>query len=373
MPLLPLSPRAAALRAPALTAALLLTLTACGSGDTGTASDSATASQTSGSATGAATASADGGSDKTVTLYSGRSEDLVQPILDRFTEESGIQVEVRYGSTAAMAAQLIEEGEGSPAEIFLAQDAGALGATAKEGVLSPMDESMLDAVPEEYRDDEGRWVGLTGRVRVLAYNEDAVPQDELPSSVDELTEEEWKGRVGVAPTNASFQTFVTAMSAEEGEDDAREWLSGLAENDPQIREKNGEIVADVDAGTLDAGLVNHYYLYELADEKGVDAEDLDTSLHFFPDGDLGSLVNISGVGLVGEQKDQDAQRLTEFLLSEEGQKYFAEETHEYPMVEGVDGPAGLPALDEIDAPDVDLNDLDDLQTSVEMIQGSGLL
>lgn len=352
-------------RLSALSATLLLALTACAGGTGGSGSDSA-----SGAASGSASAAE---SDKKVTLYSGRSEDLVQPILDEFTDETGIEVEVRYDKTPAMAAQLIEEGEGSPADVFLSQDAGALGAVAKEGLFTPLAQETLDRVPETYRDDEGDWVGLTGRVRVLAYNEEKVPEADLPTSVDELTDPKWKGRVGVAPTNASFQTFVTALRLQKGEDEARTWLEDFAANDPQRREKNGEILADVDAGTLDTGLVNHYYLVELAREKGVAPEELGASLHFFPDGDLGSLVNVSGMGLVGEQEDGDAAALVEYLLSEDGQSYFAEETGEYPLVEGVEPPAGFPELSEVKAPDVDLNDLDDLQTTIQMIQEAGLL
>ena len=314
-------------RLSAVSATLLLALTACAGGTGGSGSDSA-----SGAASGSASAAE---SDKKVTLYSGRSEDLVQPILDEFTDETGIEVEVRYDKTPAMAAQLIEEGEGSPADVFLSQDAGALGAVAKEGLFTPLAQETLDRVPETYRDDEGDWVGLTGRVRVLAYNEEKVPEADLPTSVDELTDPKWKGRVGVAPTNASFQTFVTALRLQKGEDEARTWLEDFAANDPQRREKNGEILADVDAGTLDTGLVNHYYLFELAREKGVAPEELGASLHFFPDGDLGSLVNVSGMRLVGEQADGDAAALVEYLLSEDGQSYFAEETGEYPLVEGV--------------------------------------
>ena len=352
-------------RLSAVSATLLLALTACAGGTGGSGSDSA-----SGAASGSASAAE---SDKKVTLYSGRSEDLVQPILDEFTDETGIEVEVRYDKTPAMAAQLIEEGEGSPADVFLSQDAGALGAVAKEGLFTPLAQETLDRVPETYRDDEGDWVGLTGRVRVLAYNEEKVPEADLPTSVDELTDPKWKGRVGVAPTNASFQTFVTALRLQKGEDEARTWLEDFAANDPQRREKNGEILADVDAGTIDVGLINHYYLYEMAKEKGVAPEDMKASLHFFEDGDLGSLVNVSGIGLVGEQEDADAQKLVDYLLSEKGQQYFVEETFEYPMVDGVEPPAGLPALEDLEAPDVDLNDLDDLQSSVQLIQESGLL
>ncbi|SOC57204.1 iron ABC transporter substrate-binding protein [Ornithinimicrobium cerasi] len=324
-----------------------------------------------GDASSPAPAAAEG--DGTLVLYSGRNEELVQPVLDAFTDETGIEVEVRYGDTAAMAAQLLEEGDNSPAEVFLAQDAGALGAVAREGLLGELPAETLDLVPDTYESAQGDWVGLTGRSRVLVYNKEAVSEDELPGTVAELNEPAWTGRVGIAPTNASFQSFVTALRVLEGDDAAAQWLDGLAANDPQVRERNGMIVADVDAGAIDAGLVNHYYLYELADEQGVPAEDLNAALHFFPAGDAGALVNISGIGLVGEQADAEGQALVDYLLSEAGQTYFVEETHEYPMIEGVGTPAGLPALDELETPEIDLNDLDDLQRTIEMITEAGLL
>ena len=337
------SPSRRSLTGLATAGALVLSLTACGDGD-----------------------------EETLTVYSGRSEDLVQPLIDNFAEESGIEVEVRYGGTAELAAQLLEEGDESPAEVFLAQDAGALGAVAAEGLLVPLPEETLGQVPQAYRSADGRWVGVTGRARVLVHHEPTVPADELPDSVLDLTGPEWNGRVGVAPTNASFQAFVTALRIQHGDDVARQWLEDLAANDPQIRERNGEIVADVDAGSIDVGLVNHYYVYELAQERGVDAEELDVALHFFPGGDTGGLVNISGVGLVGES-DEQAMELVDHLLSVQGQEYFRDETHEYPLIEGVDADPGLPSLEELEVPDIDLNDLEDLQTTVTMITEAGLL
>ncbi|MGO0575540.1 extracellular solute-binding protein [Ornithinimicrobium panacihumi] len=369
-------------RALALTtsAALALGLAGCGSNDTPAENDNSpnqtSAGQGSGGqddAVGTAAAGGTGESDGTLTLYSGRNEELVQPVLDAFTEETGIEVEVRYADTASMAAQILEEGDNSPAEVFLAQDAGALGAVAKEGRLVALPQATLDLVPDTYQSSDGNWVGLTGRSRVLVYNKDKVSEDELPAHVAELTTPEWKGRVGVAPTNASFQAFVTAMRVLEGDDAAATWLADLAANDPQIREKNGMIVADVDAGAIDVGLVNHYYLYELAAEKGVAPEDLNAALHFFSDGDTGALVNISGIGLVDEQADGDGQALIDYLLSEAGQTYFVEQTYEYPMVEGIEPNPGLPALGDLETPDIDLNDLDDLQRTVEMIAEAGLL
>ena len=310
--------------------------------------------------------------DGTITVYSGRSEALVGPLLERFEQETGIEVEVRYGNTAQMAAQILEEGERSPADVFYAQDAGALGAVAKAGLFAPLPDEVLQRVPEPYRSSAGDWVGVTGRARVLVYNSDKLDESELPRSVFELTEPQWRGRVGVAPTNGSFQAFVTGMRVLHGDERTRQWLEDLAANDPQIRDSNAPIVADVDEGRIDVGLVNHYYLYERAKELGVPVDQLAARNYYFPDGDIGSMVNVSGVGVLRHSADDpDVRALVEFLLSEDGQLYFAEETSEYPMIE-VPGPAGLPSLSSLPAPEIDLNDLDSLQESVAMIAELGL-
>ncbi len=353
----------------ALVSAVALGLTACSPGGQPATDSGSEPAPTTAEATAEATATSDG----QLTLYSGRNEELVQPVLDRFAEDTGIEVDVRYGDTAGMAAQLLEEGDRSPAEVFLAQDAGALGAVSEAGLLEELPQETLDAVPESYRSADGDWVGLTGRSRVFVYNRDRVSEDELPQSVDELVSEEWRGRVGVAPTNASFQSFVTAMRVMDGDDAAAAWLEDLAANDPQIRESNGNIVADVDSGAIDGGLVNHYYVHELAQEKGVEPEELSVRLHFFGAEDTGALVNVSGAGLVGEQADGDAQALIDYLLSEDGQSYFVEETNEYAMTEGAAAPSGVPSLEELKAPQIDLNDLDDLDRTIEMITDAGLL
>jgi iron(III) transport system substrate-binding protein len=315
----------------------------------------------------------DGNNPDTITIYSGRNETLIAPLIEQFTKETGIRVEVRYGNTAQMAAQILEEGDRSPADVFLAQDAGALGAVAKAGLFAPLPAEILDRVPAQYRAANGQWVGVTGRVRVLAYDSESLDPADLPASVFDLTAPEWRGRVGVAPTNGSFQAFVTAMRVQHGDDRARQWLADLAANDPQIRENNVQIVTDIDEGRLAVGLVNHYYVFERAAEVGVGVDDLRVRLHFFPDGDTGALINVSGVGLLASAADNaSARRFIEYLLSPAGQRYFAEQTHEYPVIAGVALDPALPALEELDAPDIDLNDLDTLAATVEMIQQSGL-
>lgn len=314
------------------------------------------------------------GADKKITVYSGRSESLVKPLLERFTQETGIAVEARYGNTAAMAGQLLEEGDRSPADAFFAQDAGALGAVAKKGMFATIPDDVAAKVPEIYRAGSKEWVGVTARSRVLVYNPDLVAEADLPKSVFDLTKPEWKGKVGVAPTNASFQAFVTAIRVQHGEEKAKEFLAGLQANDPQIREGNGPILEEVNEGKVAVGLINHYYLGELAAERGTTPDQLKAKLHFFPDGDTGALVNVAGVGVLKKAAENpDVREFVTYLLSEDAQKYFAEETYEYPVVAGVDPPAFVPPLDQLTAPDVDLNDLDELEATIALIKESGLV
>jgi len=176
-----------------------------------------------------AVAACGGDDEETLTIYSGRSESLVQPILDQFADESGIKVRVRYGDTAELAATILEEGDNSPADVFFAQDAGALGALAEAGLLKTLPRTVLDLVPSEYRSRADLWVGISGRARVVAYNTDALSPSDLPDSIFGFTDPKWKGRIGWAPQNGSFQAFVTGLRVLEGDAAARgcrAWLAG---------------------------------------------------------------------------------------------------------------------------------------------------
>jgi iron(III) transport system substrate-binding protein len=306
-----------------------------------------------------------------ITVYSGRSEDLVAPVLEMFTEATGIAVEARYGNTAEMAAAILEEGENSPADVFYAQDAGALGAVEAEGLLSELPADLLDTVDPRFRSDNGQWVGVTGRARVLVYNTDELTEADLPATVEELTGEEWTGKVGWAPTNGSFQSFVTAMRIIDGEDATRDWLQGMIDNGAVTFEGNADIVRAVAAGEIPVGLVNNYYIYEIAAEEG---ETLPVANHFFPGGNVGSLVNVSGLGVLGTSDNPEgALALATYLLGEEAQTYFAEKTFEYPLLAGVPTAPGLPALDELDSPDIDLSNLSDLEGTLALLAEVGLV
>ena len=318
--------------------------------------------------------SASGGeevSGEGLVVYSGRNEELVGPIIERFEEESGIDVEVRYGDTAELAATILEEGPNSPADVFFSQDAGALGALANEGRLSPLPEDVLSRVEERFRDPDGNWVGVSGRARVVAYNTQALSEEELPDSILGFTDPEWQGRLGWAPTNGSFQAFVTALRVIEGEEVAREWLEGIQANDPRVYENNLAILQGVASGEIDAGFVNHYYLFQQQQEEG---GDVPASNYYPRNGDPGALVNVAGLGLLNTSDNPGAaEEFLEFMLSEEAQSYFADETFEYPLVAGVPVNEELVPLSEIQTPNIDLSDLDDLEGTLELLRETGVL
>jgi iron(III) transport system substrate-binding protein len=306
------------------------------------------------------------------TLYSGRNETLVGPLIEEYAEETGTSVDTRYGGTGELAATILEEGEDTPASLFFSQDAGALGLLAEEGRLATLPEELLDRVEERFRDPEGRWVGVTGRARVLAYNNETVAEDELPASVRDLADTAWAGRLGWAPENASFQAFITAFRLIDGDDAVRSWLETMIANGTvNFGDSNSAIVQAIGNGEIDAGLVNHYYLYAVGREAG---ENFPVANHFFAGGDPGSLINVAGIGLIEGADDADAAlAFADYLLSDEAQGYFAAETFEYPLVEAVAAPEGLVPLSEIGHPDIELGDLADLRGTLELLSEVGLV
>jgi iron(III) transport system substrate-binding protein len=301
-----------------------------------------------------------------IVVYAGRSEALIQPIVDQFTSDTGIAVEVRYAGSAELAAQLLEEGQNSPADIFFAQDAGALGAIAKAGLLTKLPDEILGLVSPQYSAADGSWVGVSGRVRVFVYNPDKAAN--VPSSVFDLAEPEWQGRIGIAPTNASFQAFVTAMRVLHGEEKTLEWLRAMKINGV-IYEKNSAILEAVENKSVDAGLINHYYWFAMGREIGF--ENLTSRLGQFAARDVGNLINAAGVGIVSDSNA--ARSFVEYLLSPTGQQYFVDETSEYPLIPGIEAGVDLTPLEKIPAPDIDLSDLDSLEETLNLIREAGLI
>ena len=303
-----------------------------------------------------------------LVVYSGRSESLVGPIIQQFREASGIDVQVKYGSTSEMAATLQEEGRNSPADLFWAQDPGALGALSE--MFKPLPSDVTLAVPEWARASDGSWVGVSGRARVIVYNTD-LSEDELPKSVQELTDPKWKGRIGWPPTNASFRVMVTAMRHIWGEDETRAWLEGMLANDVKVFPKNTPIVDAAGKGEVDVGLVNHYYLHRFLAEHG---DDFGARNLFLNDGGPGSLVMVAGTGILSTGPNpNNAEVFVRFLLSKVAQQYFAASTYEYPLIEGVKTHRLLPPIESLNGPDIDFALLDDLAGTEELLRITGVI
>ncbi|HUG07412.1 MAG TPA: extracellular solute-binding protein [Acidimicrobiia bacterium] len=302
-------------------------------------------------------------------LYSGRNENFVEPAIAAFTTATGIEVEVRYAGTGELATTILAEGEDTPADVFWAQDPAFIGGIAKEGLLGELPGDITSLVVDRFRDADNRWVGITGRSRVFVYNTDLVDEAELPATVWDLVEPEWNGRFGVAPTNGSFVAFVTGMLLAEGEETTREWLEGIAANNPVIFEGNGPIVDATVAGDLPGGLVNHYYLLQRIAELG----DVPASNHYFGDGDPASMVMATGAGILAvSDQPEAAADLIRHLLSAESQEHFLG-LFEYPLIEGGGTPEGQPDLDALPVFDISLTDTaDTLEPALNMISESGL-
>jgi len=307
-----------------------------------------------------------------LSVYSGRSEALVKPIIEQFEQETGIQVNVRYGSTSQLATALQEEGEQTGADVFWGQDAGGLGAIHESGMLLPLPDTLLQQIPTSFRNTAGTWIPTSARARTLAYAPDRVDTTALPSSVFDLTDPKYRGRVGWAPTNASFQSFVTAMRKLEGDERTRTWLRDMKANGTKSYNNNTAIIEGIANGEIDLGLPNHYYLHRFKSEDPA----YPVEQTFFRTGDPGALVNVAGIGVLKVSDQQEAAlRLIDFLLSQQAQTYFANETYEYPIITDITPSAQLASLEAISAiqPKIDLDSLRDLEGTLQILREEGLL
>ena len=307
-----------------------------------------------------------------ITLYSGRGEPLVAPIIAAFTEETGIRVNVRYAGTAELAILLQEEGDRSPADLFWAQDAAALGAVA--GLFQPLPEATLEQVPAAYRDTEGRWIATSGRGRVLAYSTERLGAAEMPATMADLVAPEYRGRIALAPTNGSFLAHVAALRVVAGDAAALEWLQGLAANEPVMVRNNTAMIQAIGDGEADLGVTNNYYLVRFKRA----AADFPVNQRLFPtEGDIGNLLLVAGMGLLATSANsEEAVAFIDFLLSDAAQQFFSGEVAEFPVTGRVSPTREDDiSLDDVVrmAPAVDLNTIGDLEGTLELVREAGLL
>lgn len=312
-----------------------------------------------------------GGNDDAVVVYNAQHEELITEVAKEFTAKTGIEVELRDGSDLELANQLVAEGEASPADVFLTENPPAMTLVQSEGLFAPLPDATLEQIPEQYRAADGSWTGFVARSTVLIYNTDRVQPDELPTSIMELAEPQWQGRVSFSPTGADFQAIVSAVLAVEGEAATREWLAGLKRNG-EVYDGNNVVLQSVNDGLVDTGIIYHYYWYRDQEESGEDTNN--SQLHFFGGGDPGAFVSVSGAGMLkGSDQPEGAQAFIDYLVSPEGQQVIADSyALEYTLNPEVDLGRGVKGLDELSPPDVSVSELNGPKV-VELMQEAGFL
>ncbi|HEY5942507.1 MAG TPA: extracellular solute-binding protein [Solirubrobacterales bacterium] len=306
-----------------------------------------------------------------ITLYSGRIPAAIGPAVDSYEAEADRDVQVRFAETADLAATLVEEGDASPADAFFAQEPGAIAAVAEAGLLTKLPNDILDRVPPQYRDPAGRWVGVTGRARVIAYNRDVVEESDLPPSPFGLTDPQWKDRVGWSPASSSMQEYVTALRAKYGDDRTGQWLEEMVDNGAVAFPDNVTIRDAIAKGEIDVGLINHYYVAQAISEEGPDYP----VAVYFPPGGLGSLMLLTSVGVLeSSDRKEEAFAFVRSLLSDKSQAFFTSSSKEYPLARGAKADPSLSVpIAEIPVSDSSLVDLKELQGTIELMKEAGAL
>lgn len=309
----------------------------------------------------------------TITIYAGRSKRLVKPLIEKFTAATKIRVKVKYAKTAQLALLLQQEikSGGSQADIFWSQDAGALGLLEQSKAFMTLPDDVQKLVPAHFQNPTKKWIATSGRARVLAYSPKKVRASRLPKSVFELTRRKWRGRVGWAPNNASFQAFVTAMRVAHGDKKTKKWLKAMKRNKTKNYPKNTAIVKAIAAGEIRLGLPNHYYLlrFKKKDKK------YPVEQTFFKNKDIGNLVNIAGAGILSNTKKKKAAlKFVRFLLSPAIQKYVTQTIFEYPMLAETKPAKHLVPLKDLmkKAPSFDLKKLRDLKGTLQLMRDAGV-
>ncbi|HEY8476622.1 MAG TPA: iron ABC transporter substrate-binding protein [Chloroflexota bacterium] len=307
-----------------------------------------------------------------LTIYSSRTQSLVQPLLEQFARDTGIDIKVRYDTTASIVATVLEEGANSPADVVYLAESSGLAALSKAGLLAPLPDDAINAVDQRFRSPKGEWVGTSGRAKTIVYNVDTIdPERDLPDSVMDFTDPKWRGRIGWAPTHGEWQLLVTGIRLVKGDEEARRWLEGIKANEPKVYPNLISIVHAVANGEVDVGFVNHYYVPRLMKERGPDFK---ARNHFLGHGDPGALVDVAGVGVLqASQRKRSAEEFVRYLLSKPAQEYFAQQTFEYPLSAGVEPVGDLPPLETLDPPQIDPDQLADLEGTLQLLRTTGVL
>jgi iron(III) transport system substrate-binding protein len=305
-----------------------------------------------------------------IIIYSGRSEDLIGDLIGDFTKQTGIEVDVKYGDTTQLAMLILEEGSKSPADIFFAQDAGALGLLDNNNMFEKLPNNITKNVSTNFKSSNDRWIGTSARARTIVYNTEKVNVAKLPQDLMALCDPEYKGKVGWAPTNASFQSYISALIQEQGDKITREWLRCMIQNDTKSYAKNTAIVEAVGRSEILYGLANHYYLYQILGQN----PDYKIENHYFDGSEMGNFVNVAGVGVLNSSQNYNsAMKFVEYLMSEKSQNYFVEKTNEYPTGLATAISKNKLKLNEIILFDISTEEISDLEYTLNLLKEEGVL
>jgi iron(III) transport system substrate-binding protein len=310
---------------------------------------------------------------QTITLYNGQHEQTTDSLVKAFEKQSGVIVKVRNDDEDVLEQQIEQEGSRSPADVFYTENSPPLVRLAEKGLLSPVDAATLAAVPAKDSPGDHLWVGVSARVSELVYNTNDLTKSQLPTSVLDLANPKWKGKLDIAPSETDFQPIVTAVASDIGDAATVKWLQGLKANAGSHQDPDNEtLVANVNKGVTQLGVINHYYWYRLRDEVG--ASGMHSALQTFAPHDDGYLLDISGAGILKSSSHQSAdQALLAFLVSHAGQHVLASgDSWEYPIGSGVTNPR-LPPLAGLQPKPFDLAQIGDGTKAVTLLQEAGLL
>ncbi|HLR16715.1 MAG TPA: extracellular solute-binding protein [Alcanivoracaceae bacterium] len=307
-----------------------------------------------------------------LVIYSGQHKSATLAMFDAFTEKTGIKINAREGASNELAHQIVEEGQRSPADIIYTEESTPLIMLSQRGLLAKINDEALANIPAEHQGEHGDWVGLLARSRVLAYNQNMITEDELPTSIMDLTKPEWAGKFAFVKTSGAFQTQLSAMIKLEGREVAKAWLEGLKANGREYRHNKAALDA-VERGDIAFAMINNYYWDKMAKEVGEDA--LQSRLYFMGTYDLGDLITVSGAAILKSSKNMEAaQAFMEYATGLEGQKILTVHSAQYPMNPNVDS-EGLKPFSELTPPNgtLDLGEYSDGKAAIELLQEVGLL
>jgi iron(III) transport system substrate-binding protein len=309
---------------------------------------------------------------QSITLYNGQHEQTTAQLVNAFEKRTGVKVSVRSADEAELGNQIIQEGSSSPADVFYTENTPVLEHLREQSLLARLNPATLAVIPARYSSPQGNWVGISARVSTLVYNTGKVSPASLPNSILALAQPQWKGKLGIAPSETDFQPLIAAISKLDGEPAAEKWLEGIEANS-KIYPNNETVVTQVNNGESAIGLINHYYWYRLRDEVGQGG--LHSALHYYAPSDPGNLLNVSGAAVLRSSSHQAAaQAFVAFLVSKEGQEAIARShSYEYPLRPGVAPASGLRPFARLQPVSITLSELGDGSASLALEQKLGLL